>query len=354
MRACIVILNWNGWKDTVECLESVFRLRHPDFRVVVCDNASGDGSLENLKRWAQGELAAECRNPQLLHLVSPPCPKPIPYREMDCGEAQLRSIANDRSRLVLIRNGGNLGYAGGNNVGLRFALRDPECQYFWVLNNDTVVDPLALSALEERMRKQPEPGLCGSVIRSYQNPDGVYLPGGRKFSKWTGRSRIPPRPAGNAPLSESADFDYVEGASMFVSRVFLETVGMLEESYFLYFEEVDWAARAQGKSALGFSPKSIVYHKEGASIGSSRERGMRSSVSTQCMMRGKVLVTRRFWPWALPTVLLTLAIAALERLFTGDWQRARLIVASAWQGLIAPLHSRPHGHSDKSTPAKAN
>lgn len=337
MQSAIVILNWNGWKDTVECLESVFRLSDCNFRVIVCDNASTDGSLDNLKRWARGELAANCQNPQLSHLVFPACPKPICHLELNREEAQQGRITNDPSRLVLINNGGNLGFAGGNNVGLRFALRDPACQFFWILNNDTAVDPLALAALLQHMRQEPDLGLCGSTIRSYANPDEIYVMGGRKFSKWTGRSRLPGRSANVGTSPGDTEIDYVEGASMLVSRAFLEEIGLLEESYFLYFEEVDWAARARGKCSLGFSRESIVYHKEGASIGSNPERGKRSLVSVRWMTRSKVLVTRRFWPWALPTVMATIAFGALERLVRGDWRRGRSILASAWSGLTAPL-----------------
>jgi len=337
MQSAIILLNWNGWRDTIECLESVFRLSDVDFRVIVCDNASTDGSLDNVKRWARGELAAECQNPKLSHLVYPGCPKPIPYSEWDRDQAQRGQIFDDGSRLILINNGSNLGFAGGNNVGLRLALRDPACQFFWILNNDTVVEPSAMAALLKRIRQQPEVGLCGSAIHSYTNPDEVYVMGGRKFSKWSGRSRLPSGRITRGRPSVRVEIDYVEGASMLVSRAFLEKVGLLEESYFLYFEEVDWAARARGKYLLGFSPESVVYHKEGASIGSSQERGKRSLVSVQWMTRSKVLVTRRFWPWALPTVMATVALGSLERLLRGDWRRAGSILASAWRGLIAPL-----------------
>src|ERR1700692_5018323 len=77
MQICVVLLNWNGWKDTIECLESVFRLACEDFRIVVCDNASTDGSVEKIRQWARGELTAGCANPQLSGLTSPPVPKTI-------------------------------------------------------------------------------------------------------------------------------------------------------------------------------------------------------------------------------------------------------------------------------------
>src|SRR5271156_1373735 len=85
--ACI-LLNWNGWRDTIECLESVFRLNYPDVQVVVCDNASSDGSLERVKEWARGAISAESANPDLRHLTSPAFPKSIPYLELTREQAE--------------------------------------------------------------------------------------------------------------------------------------------------------------------------------------------------------------------------------------------------------------------------
>src|ERR1700694_2988487 len=119
MHSCVILLNWNGWKDTIECLESVFRLNSPDFRVVVCDNASADGSLEKIKQWARGELPAESANPLLSHLTLPPFPKPILYCELTREEAE-SGTATHSCPLTLIQNGANVGFAAGNNVGLRY------------------------------------------------------------------------------------------------------------------------------------------------------------------------------------------------------------------------------------------
>jgi GT2 family glycosyltransferase len=333
MKSCVIILNWNGWRDTIECLESVFRLRGPDFRVVVCDNGSSDESLQKIRQWADGQVMADSQNPRVSHLSSPPCPKPVPHRELSREEAERSTPGRDGARLILIRNGANLGFAGGTNVGLRFALQDNACQYFWVLNNDTVVDPGALDALTRQTERQPELGLCGSLILSYADPKLLQVQGGRRFSKWTGRAHIPPRLTLEESRSRRADFDYVEGASMLATRSFLEGIGLLEERYFLYYEEVDWAVRAKGKFAMGYAPDSIVYHKEGASIGSNLDRGKRSLLSTRYLVRSRVLFTRKFGPHFLPTVLGAISLAALHRLLFGDGSRARLIVSSMLEGL---------------------
>jgi GT2 family glycosyltransferase len=335
----IIILNWNGWKDTVECLESVFRLGCQDFRVVVCDNASTDGSLTKIKEWAGGKILAEFTNPQLSHLGFPPISKPIPYYELTREQVEAETGGND-ARLILIQNGANLGFAAGNNVGLRYGLRDPNCQFFWMLNNDTVVEPDSLSAMVLLMQKNPELGLCGSLNLSYHNPKEVQAQGGRQYSRWTARVHIPP-----ACMVEELDFhppqmDYIIGASMLAKRAFLERVGLMEESYFLYFEEMDWAMRAKGIFQLGYASESVIYHKEGASIGTSQDRKKRSLLSEKYVSRNRVLFTKRFFPWALPSVLTSVFLSAAHRLCQGDLERARAMLWFTLQGLGAHIPKR--------------
>jgi GT2 family glycosyltransferase len=332
MQICVVILNWNGWRDTIECLESVFRLDHSDFRVVVCDNDSSDGSLEKIKQWARGELGACAANARLAHLSSPPVPKPIEFREMSRREAESMT-GGWETPLTLIQTGENLGFAGGNNVGLRLALSDPACQYFWLLNSDTVIEADALPAMLRLMRERPMVGLCGSLNVSYYHPREVQAQGGLTYRRWTARVRTPAPLTIDAVDSHPAPMDYVNGASMLASRAFLEAVGLMEESYFLYFEELDWAMRARGKFDLGFARESVIYHKEGATTGSNRDRNKRSPASDKHLARSRVLFTRRFFPWALPSVLVWTCLAAAYRFFRGDRNRALGMIASMREGL---------------------
>lgn len=332
MHSCVILLNWNGWKDTIECLESVFRLTGCEFSVVVCDNASADRSLEKIKRWAAGELLVEAANPQLSHLISPPVPKPIQYLELTREQAESGAAVCD-SRLTLIQNGANLGFAGGNNVGLRYALSAPDCQFFWLLNNDTVVTPEALVSMVQLMQRQPEVGLCGSLNLAYYHPTQVQAQGGNAYLPWTARLRTQ-RPCTVEELDpHPTSLDYVSGASMLASRAFLDRVGLMEESYFLYFEELDWAMRARGKFELGYARDSVIHHKEGASIGGNPDRRKRSLISDQYFSRNRLLFTRRFFPWALPSVLASVSLAAAYRFCLGDPKRAKLMFSFMLRGL---------------------
>ncbi|MGC2476934.1 MAG: glycosyltransferase family 2 protein [Candidatus Sulfotelmatobacter sp.] len=343
----IVVLNWNGWRDTIECLESLFHQEYPDYTVVVCDNGSSDHSLQKIAAWANAQISAESTNSQLAHLLLPPHKTPILYHEFTREEAE-SSSASDRVPLILIQNGANVGFAAGNNIGLRYALADPNCQYCWILNNDTVVEPNALSAMVRLMQQKPEVGLCGSLNLDYHHPDLVQARGGKIYNQWTARvRRLPPRALG-ALDSRPSRMDYVNGASMLASRAFLEGVGLMEESYFLYFEELDWAMRAKGKYMLGYAPDSVIYHKQGATIGSHGDRRQRSLLSDQYLSRNRVLFTRRFLPWALPTVLVSVCLAATERLCTGDAQRAGSMLSSMLSGLAGriPRSENPLGEKD--------
>lgn len=332
MRCYVILVNWNGWRDTLECLESVFHLDYPDFRVVVCDNSSSDGSLTQIKAWAKGEIAAEPANPRLSHLISPPSVKPISWCELSREQAE-SNISTYNSQLALVDTGANLGFAGGNNVGLRYALADPLCQFVWMLNNDTIVEPHSLSALVQHMQDNPDTGLCGSLNLSYYQPATILCLGGKPYNRWTGRVRTPTYPALEQLAPSSPSIDYVNGASMLATRAFLERVGLMEEAYFLYFEELDWAMRAKGEFSLGYARDSVVYHKEGATIGSNRDRENRSLLSEQYLTRNRVLFTKVFFAWALPSVLVTISLTAAYWLGRGHFDRANLMLTSMLQGL---------------------
>jgi hypothetical protein len=324
----IIILNWNGYRDTMECLESVFRLRYPDFRVVVCDNASTDGSIERIKAWARGEIAASVRNQDLAFLTVPPVPKPIPFKEISVGR-ESESSDSLSPRLILIRTGGNLGFAGGNNVGLRYALAQQNCDYAWLLNNDTVVDPNALSALAQRMQQRPDAAMCGSTLLYYDNPRLIQALGGRVYNRWTGRGT-------NIGFRQNSDarpdcgviesrMNLVMGASMLVRRPFLEQIGLMNEAYFLFFEEIDWAARARGKYSLAYAPQSVVYHREGSTIGSVVDKARRSTACYYYSSRSCMLFTKQYFPLACLSVAVARLGMCLSRYSKGDKSGARAI-----------------------------
>lgn len=308
-RVYIILVNWNGWSDTVECMESLLLLEYMDFRIIVCDNGSTDDSLHKIKNWADHHK--------------------VRYVEYGRAEAESGgSLASDPT-LTLIRNDENLGFAGGNNVGLRHAMARGDDDFYWLLNNDTVVASAALTQLVARVQRQPTVGICGSTILLYHDHQKIQALGGGHYCRWIGL------PWHYGRLSKWGKIinlkrpevwmNYVEGASMLVSRRFLDEVGLLCEDYFLYFEEADWAIRAKGRFDLAYASESIVYHKVGGSIGTSSNPAKMSYTSDYFNIRNRLLFTRRFYPSALPTVWLAIVGALLLRLCMGKWDRAVMV-----------------------------
>jgi len=329
-KVSIVLLNWNNWADTLECLESLFRLQYPEFKVIVCDNGSTDDSVDKIRAWANGDLSC----PVTGRIPSPSCqtvPKPLALLEYDCETAE-RGNADELAgcRLVLIRNGGNLGFAGGINVGIRYLLASVGFDYCWILNNDTVVAPGALCALVKRMVENSQVGICGSTILEYSHPARVNALGGAVYYRWLGLAWHIGR-LSNWPKDVNRDqvekrMSYVVGASMFVSRKFLEEVGLMEESYFLYYEELDWAMRFRGRFTMAWAPDSLVYHKVGGSIGTSSHPLRKSTTCDFYTLRNRIRFTRTFCRWALPTVYVGLCCAFVLRLVSGQRERAKMVI----------------------------
>ena len=224
----VVVLNWNGASDTIACLESLAKLEGALPKVIVCDNASRDDSWRRIESYTQKQSVLD---------------------------------------IQLVQTGANLGFAGGNNVGLRLALADPAMTFTWLLNNDTEVAPGALDALVRYMHDHPKVAICGSTLLYMDSPNIIQAVGGQ-YNSWLGTSRHVLHHQQYSQLTCAAvnpvDFDYVVGASMFARRSALETVGLLSEDYFLYFEEIDWAIRLKHLmpgTTLGYAPDSLVYTK---------------------------------------------------------------------------------------------
>ncbi len=328
-HVAILILNWNGWADTQACLESLLKLDYPSFRIIVCDNGSTDGSLEHLQAWADGRESAPDVPPLLRPLVHPGTGRPIPWSIAGGGG---RSTAG----LTFLDNRGNLGFAGGNNRGLAWIRDHTECAYVWLLNNDTLAAPKALTRLVERMQADGRTGVCGSTLLHVAQPDRVQALGGGTLNRWLVTPRpikgnaafLPPREAEQKSVEDS--MDYVAGASMLVSRAWLETVGLMDERFFLYFEEIDWALRGRGRFSLGYAPGSLVYHREGASIGgNSLDPDTKSPQADQHYIASRFLLCRKHFPSSLPLVMLSLAATLGNRVRRGQWDRIPLVLRSA-------------------------
>ena len=316
----VVVLNFNGWQDTLGCVTSVLEADKPNkLSIVVADNASKDGSIERLA--AHFDTVAV---------------QGVPLRRLTRSQADRGEHAHapdGQVQLVLIDNGGNLGFAGGCNPGIRWAMA-AQASHVWLLNNDTTIDPHALQALLDRFQARPEMGLCGSKLIYQDPPDMIQARGGAVFDPIRAIGRhlgVGERLADKEDVAViESQMQYVVGASMMASRAFIEQVGPMTEDYLLYYEELDWAMRGRRLGfALGYAANSLVFHKEGATIGSSH-RHHTSPLSLRFLTRNRLLFTRRFFPQHLLTVRLRMCLEVLVWL-------ARRMPGHAWITLGALL-----------------
>ncbi len=345
-RVGIVLLNFNGWGDTLLCLESLFKLDYPNFFILLCDNHSEDGSLEHFENWAEGRLSPWSPLKIAQKYCFPFSNKPIPFHKISGDRIEsIESVPQDKI-LYFISSNSNLGFSGGNNLGIRFAERHLNYDFLWILNNDTVVDPQALTALVDKAQQSQRPGIVGSKLIFLYSPEYVQSLGGCQFNKWLGTtSFIGFKSSPEAPQEESAiekQMTYIVGASMLVSKDFLKEVGPLSEDYFLYYEELDWSLRNKKKFEQLFASKSRVYHKEGGSIGAnSLEKKYKSFIGDYFSLKNRVLIAQNFFPYTLPLVKLFLLATLLKRLLRQQGERIPWVLKFIFKkAKIAKLRSK--------------
>jgi GT2 family glycosyltransferase len=331
-RIAVVLVNWKGWRECIECIDTVLAQAHPNFHIFVVDNDSQDLSVERIVAWCSKpeadphwrRLAGVDRYTERSVRSAVPCrvmngidrsPAPVPQ---DC-------------RVTLIHSGGNLGFAGGCNVGMRAAGLD-EFDYFWFLNPDTAVARSALVELMAHARSRPDMGIVGSTLLFYDRPDTVHAQGGGRLDRSNGYgSHIGEgSPSSRVPSDGSAverELSWVCGASMLVPASYIREIGPMQEDYFLYFEEADWAARGRLRFRLGYAPRSIVFHKSGAN--SSKAMPL---VTLGYYYRSRLRFVKRFLPDRMAAARRQLLMEMLRHLARGRWAAARLVgVTLLWR-----------------------
>ena len=217
-RVYIILLNWHGWQDTIACLESLASLDYTNYSVLMVDNGSTDDSVARIRAAHPG--------------------------------------------VPILETGRNLGFSGGCNVGIRRALEEG-ADYVWLLNNDTTVDPQALTDMVAVAEADPGVGAVGSVLYYLDSPKDIQAWGGGRVCFWSGRARHHLGPVPGARLH------YLTAASMLLRRCALEEVGLLDEgTFFMYWEDTDLSFRLRKAGwRLAVADQSIVLHREHAATG---------------------------------------------------------------------------------------
>ncbi|MEN6371390.1 MAG: glycosyltransferase family 2 protein [Armatimonadota bacterium] len=237
---CILLLNWNNWKDTVECLESILRSDYSDYRVIVCDNGSEDGSIDRIKTWADGRIEPPVADERRKDCSSPPVAKPVGFVEYSRSEAESGGDPSDSdAKLIIIRNGGNLGFSAGNNVGIRYAI-SRGADFIWLLNNDTVVADSKI--IEKLIENCGEKSICSTVTVDYYS-DAIWYSGGK----------IPWSVAGpvhwhNRRDAGVYDTEFISGCNLFSKAKVFADIGLLDERFFVGMEDcvLCWKAKRSG------------------------------------------------------------------------------------------------------------
>ncbi|AEX20704.1 glycosyltransferase family 2 protein [Vibrio sp. EJY3] len=302
-KVYIVVLNWNSYVETIECLNSILDLDYEEFSVIVCDNGSSNDSLEHIKTF-------------ILNTV--------PNKFKKCfGTINYTPCSNER-QFILIDNKENFGYAKGNNIGINIALKDKACEHVWILNNDTVVVKNCLTEMIRTVESEPNYGICGSRLIYYHERDKLQGFGGR-YNKVTGKTSHYLEGLGSdidIDEFEVADrIDYLIGASLLISRNFLESVNGFSEDYFLYFEELDLCHKLTSRYSKLISKNAVVYHKEGASFDKTL-----SGTSLYYLFQNRIRFTKKFYPLMLPTVYLYSAYLISKRLIKMDLKKTRVML----------------------------
>lgn len=294
----VVVLTFHSADVIAACLDSLAASRGAELRIAVCDNKSQDSTVDIVRGWAEA-------------------------RGLDLTEIQPGGESPAaRGSLTLIHTGGNLGFAGGVNVGLRYLLEDPEVDLFWILNPDGEATPETAAAYLRRAEEVGPFSLMGGRTRYHEAPRHIQTDGGR-VDYWSGVCRnvnlgMAPE---EATFPEAGSLDFIAGANMVASRAFLERAGLMVEDYFLYYEEVDWAAR-RGALPLAVCPEAEVIHHGGTSIGTGRLTRRPSPFANYFNYRNRMRFMRRVRPFALPATWGLSMLRVARLVLYGAWDEA--------------------------------
>jgi len=300
-----IVLNWNAAHDTIECLQSLIEHRVRS-KIIVVDNHSADQSAAEIYAWATASFQ-----------------KCISLTE---DEADQSTVASDDYDFVLLRNRENYGFAGGNNTAIRFAAPRSRGGVIWLLNNDARVNGTTFPALLQRMASDAKLGFVGSIIRHYDEPDVIQCFGGGIIHRWLGKRSLYGKglPVELAQSLDDQRLDYLMGASLAIRTDVIFDVGLMEDAYFMYAEELDWQLRAKKKGwKIGVARESSIFHKGAAST-----QG-RSHMFHYYLNRASVMFSTRFFGRA---SLLTVVPALFSIILIQNWRRPRN-VWYGWKGV---------------------
>lgn len=300
----IITVNYNGWRDTCAMIDALWRHETYPYEVIVIDNASAGDDVEQIENYLNKNRAS---HPSAA--ASAQSLRPFPH-------------------VNLIRSSKNLGFAGGNNLGLPVA----KGEYLFFLNNDTEIAGPVLEVMVNRFLADPQIGALSPRIELTHTPGLVQYAGDWRLTPITLRNRCPDAHLPNRDRI-SREVEVVHGAAMMLRRDVVDRIGPMYEGYFLFYEEFDWsyAVLAAGYK-VWFEAAATIYHKEGKSI------GLRSPLRERYLVHSRLLFAKRWVrkPYLWLTILYLTIPVTLRNILTYAKKNRWDLVKATIQGLMTP------------------
>lgn len=320
-KTYIILVNYNGWQDTIECIDSLLAQQYSPYEIVVVDNDSTNDSRDQLLKWSKEAGFAY----SYLH-----------YQNNQFNYIQL----TDHTVLTFIWSDKNGGFSYGNNIGIQYSFLKSKNHFVWFLNNDTVVFKETLSVLIDffiQHNTKHKVGLVGCLQRFYHNPELIQCTYGH-YKTFLG---LPEQLGEGIPVEEidaitNTPIDYLSGACMLTHSSVLADAGFLNDRYFLFFEELDIAYRLRKKGyALLFCKATSILHKHGSSIDGKSNKGSEASAfSNYHHFRSKFLFAKKYYAPLIPLYLTITGMQVINRLLKGKKENALAVLKGTRDGLL--------------------
>jgi N-acetylglucosaminyl-diphospho-decaprenol L-rhamnosyltransferase len=328
-RVAIIIVTFRNASDVRECVAALARSTVQNFDIFVCENGGGAAFRGLCDSFGNEDFIAPKNLNQDILLYS------HSRANRDFVGLLSYQLKETPISLFVAEAGENRGYSGAINTWLRILLEQPGYAGFWILNPDTAAEPDALLELV-KYAKSSGKGMVGSKIVSFNDPSRIDSRGLR----WRPILASTKAVDYHGLASEEPDIERIEalidapsGASFYVTRACVERIGLMDERYFLFFEDLDWGMRAKAACGLGYSYRAVVRHRGGTTIGSAPTRSQTSNLTVFLEFRNRILFVRSRYPFWFPWTILVLIIRALEYLAVGSLPNTKI----AYRGIAAGL-----------------
>ena len=302
-------------------------------RIVIVDNGSTDDSIAYLESVFADQRTHQSQPPS----DADPAPRFEDIHDVTTAFAGEDGEPAGDAQITILTLRRNLGFAAGCNAGLRYLRGKHDPAHYLLLNPDALLGAGALAAFEDRLQDE-NAGLCGASVLRHERPHKAQAFGGARLNSLTllGDNIGAGRAMKNAPSRDfvEAAMSYPLGAAMAFRKSYLDVVGYLDERFFLYYEEADWARRGAPGYKPVWAPLAVVYHRHGAVAGSRLQPGERSSLSDYHMARSRMLYASKWRPITLPILWLGGVFQAIRRLMRGHWRQALAVAAGSVPGAV--------------------